>query len=343
MVVVCGLRKFSVLINKLKINRNQLEYVSNIKVVAILMVVFLHSVSPLFYKLGQVSMGRWYVTVFYDSFVRCCVPLFLIISGVTVLNKDYKPKDWFINKILKRLFLPFLFYFLITVFLNQRPLISFFHLSEIGYWFPFFGIILTLYLIYPIIRIWLKNTPIFWIYYIVIIWFISMVLNFWIPTWTLFSTNVIYGYVGFPILGYLISKINTKKFKYIGLLIYIASSLLIFYLTISFSLNKTTYTEKYFTYLSPLVILMSIGLFVFIKNINFIFKNKKIVLVRNFLSSHTYGIYFLHPLIISRFYYLHNIIHPVYSDWIIFFIGIFTTSFIIYFLTKIPILKKIVG
>lgn len=330
-------------IEKFGKSNTKLEYISNVKAIAILMVVFLHSGSPLFYQLGKIGIDKWYITVFYDSFVRCCVPLFLIVSGATVLNKDYGVKDWFVNKIFKRLFLPFLFYFLLVVFVNKRSIFSFFNLVDIGYWFYFFGIILTLYLIYPIIRIWLKYTNIRWIYYFISIWFISIVLSFWYPKFTFFSTNAIYGYVGFPILGYLISKIDTKKFKYWGLLIYLMCGFLIFFSTLSICLKQNIYNEKYFGYLSPLVILMSIGLFLFIKNINFVFKNKIIISMRNFLSDHSYGIYFLHPLVITKFYYLHNIIHPVYSDWIIFVAGVIITSLIIFILNKIPIIKNFIG
>jgi len=322
---------------------NRLDYISNIKAIAILMVIFLHSGSPLFYQLGQISMKRWYVTVIYDSFVRCCVPLFLIISGATILNKDYKIKDWFVDKIFKRLFLPFLFYSLIVIFLNKGSIFSILNLANIGYWFSFFGIILTLYLLYPIIRIWLSNTNVSLIYYFILIWFISMILSFWFPKFTLFSTNFVYGYIGFPVIGYLISNINTKKFKYFGLLAYLTFSILVFCFTISICLKSNIYNEKYFEYLSPFVILMSVGLFLFVKNINFIFKNKMFVLIRNFLSDHSYGIYFLHPLIISRFYYLHVIINPVFSDWIIFILGVVITSSIVYFLNKIPIIKNFVG
>ena len=324
-------------------NNIKLEYISNIKATAILMVVFLHSASPLFYQFGKISMGRWYITVFYDSFVRCCVPLFLMISGATVLNKDYKIIDWFVNKIFKRLFLPFLFYFLIVVLLNKKTIFSIFNLVDIGYWFPFFGIIMSLYLLYPIIRIWLKNTDFYWIYYFLGVWLFSMIISFWFPKFTLFSTNFIYGYLGFPVIGYLISKVDTKKIKNFGLFVYLMSGLLISYLTIRICLRQNNYNERFFLYLSPLVILMSIGLFIFIKNINFVFNNKIIISIRNFLSEHSYGIYFLHPLIVSYFYYLHNKIHPVYSDWIIFIIGISITSLIIFIFSKIPVIKHFVG
>jgi surface polysaccharide O-acyltransferase-like enzyme len=323
--------------------KKKLEYVSNIKAIAILMVVFVHSASPLFYQLGQVDMRRWYITTIYDAFVRCCVPLFLIVNGATVLNKDYETKDWFVNKIFKRLFLPFLFYFLIVILVNKKSIFSIFTLVDIGYWFHFFGIILTLYLLYPIIRIWLKNTNIRWVYYFLALWFVSMMLNFWFPKFTLFSTNFVYGYVGFPIIGYLISNMDTKKFKYWGLLAYIVSGLLIFGLTALLCLKIHSYNEKYFDYLSPLVILMSVGLFVFVKNIKFVFKNKIFVFIRDFLSDHSYGIYFLHPLILTKFYILTNFIHPVFSDWMIFGAGVTITSLIVYILSKIPFIKDFAG
>ena len=335
-LVVFGLKKSSNMFIK------KFEYISNIKAVAILMVIFLHSASPLFYKYDQISNSRWYVTLIYDSFVRCCVPLFLMVNGASVLNKDYKFKDWIKDKLFLRLILPFIFYFFVVCIVNKRNISNFFYLADIGYWFPFFGIILSLYLIYPIIRIWLKSTKIIWIYYLLFIWFVSTILSFSFPKFTLFSTNAIYPYLGYPILGYLISKINTFRYRDFGLVLYIVSSLITLYF-VYITNQSIVYDEKYFGYLSPNVILMSIGLYVFLKNITYVIKSKTLINVRNFLSDHSYGLYFLHPLIITNFYFLHRIIHPIYSDWIIFIIGVVITSSIIFILSKIPVLKNVCG
>lgn len=317
-----------------------LDYISNVKAIAILMVIFLHSVSPLFYLYGTIDIHKWYTTVIYDSFVRSAVPLFLLANGVTVLTKDYAIKDWIINKILKRLILPFLLFYLLVIVVKHRPISSFFILTEIGYWFPFFGTILTLYLLYPIIRVWLKHTQIQWINYFIIIWFVSTLIKFYMPNFTLFSPNFIYGHIGFPIMGYLLSKINTKKYSLIGLLVYLFSTIIIIVLTIFISAQNQAPYENYFNNLSPFVISMSIGLFIFIKNLKININNKYLLYIRNFLSNNSYGIYLLHPLIIERFYFLHDKIDPLLSDWIIFILGIFITSLIFYIFQKTLVLSR---
>lgn len=320
-----------------------MEYISNIKALAILMIVFLHSGSPLFYQLNEIDFKSWGITVLYDSFVRCAVPLFLMVNGVIILSKDYQLKDWLVNKIWKRLTLPFLFYFLIVVLVNKVSLSSIFVMTKIGYWFTFYGIILTLYLLYPIIRIWLKYSKKIWIYYFLIIWFIANIINFFYPQFTFFSPNFIYLFIGFPVLGFLLAQINTEKYKLHALALYFASAFLVFIFTCRSSLNQGLPNEKFFEYLSPLVILMSLAAFVFLKNFNFHLQNKYLVEVRDFLSNHSYGIFFLHPLVISKLYFLHAYIRPVFSDWLIFFFGITITSIILFILSKVPFLKKVIG
>ena len=227
--------------------------------------------------------------------------------------------------------------------INRKPIISLFILSDIGYWFWFFQTIITLYLIYPVIRTWLKHTKITWIIYFLLIWLLSISINYWAPDTTIISTDFIFIYVGYPIIGYLLTKIDLSKYKNFGLLAYILSALLIFTLTILYTNQDNLVQERWFIYLSPLVIINSIGLIIFIKQICLSIKIKYIISMRNFLSNHSYGIFFLHPLIISRFYFLHNTIHPIFSDWIIFGLGIIITSVIIYILSKIPYIKSLAG
>ena len=40
---------------RIKLQNKKIEYISNIKAIAILMVVFLHSVSPLYYQFGNIE------------------------------------------------------------------------------------------------------------------------------------------------------------------------------------------------------------------------------------------------------------------------------------------------
>ncbi len=323
-------------------SKSRIEYIANIKAIAILMVVFLHSASPLFYQHNAISNSSWYITVLYDSFVRCAVPLFLIANGALILNRDYTMKNWILDKIIKRLILPLIFYAGLVMYVNHIPLSSLRNLSSVGYWFPFIGIILTCYLMYPVIRVWLKHTTKNLIYYFLLLWLISMVIRFISPSFDLYSTSFIYGYVGFPVFGYLMTKIDAHKYYRLGLPFYLLSVGLVFTFTLLTNLHGVS-NESYFEYLSPFVISMSLGLYVYLKEVNIVIKNRFVRLIRDFLSDHSLGIYFLHPLILTRLYFLHSAIHPVFSDWLIFTLGIVVTSCLICFMSKIPLLRYVSG
>lgn len=322
--------------------QHRIEYISNAKAIAILAVVFLHSSSPFFYKFGEISNRAWIAIVSYDSFVRFCVPLFLIISGALILKKDYDLKDWLLNNVLKRIVLPFIFYFSLYAFILKRPLLSIFTPVSINYHFTFFTIILSIYLLYPVMRLWLKNSSTKLILYFLAVWGLLTFSTTWFPKFLWISPYMMYGYLGYPVIGYLLTKIDTKKYKWLGIIMYVVASILTALLTVLTSLGSAKPNEFYFEYTRPFVIISTIGLYVFVKNTDFkLTKNLKIV--RDFISDHSYGIYFLHPLIlpIVAVYFKNQRIYI--SNWLTFTAGFTITALIIYFATRIPLLRRIVG
>ncbi len=58
--------------------------ISYLRITACFMVVILHISAPIF----VVSNEKWWAGNTYDSLVRSCVPLFLMIAGATLLSKN---------------------------------------------------------------------------------------------------------------------------------------------------------------------------------------------------------------------------------------------------------------
>lgn len=318
------------------------EYVYNIKAIATIAVVFLHSASPYFYQWGKISNNSWIMATSYDSFVRFAVPVFLMVSGSLLLGKDYDLKEWFRNKVLSRLLLPFLFYFLIHSLYLGIPLSKVFVLESINYQFPFVGIILSLYLLFPIIRKIISASSKGLIIYTLTLILSSSFINFYFPKFSLFNPNLVYGYLCFPLMGYLLNKIDTHKLKWHALFLYLFSSLLTLGITALISFRDGKPTENYFKYLSPNVILMSIGIFIFIKNCNVklpLYANN----IRNFISEHSYGIFFLHPLILPLISTRLKIDKIYIASLVTFLLGMIITTTIIFTLSKIPIIRKLAG
>ena len=122
------------------------------------MVIFLHSYSAICYQIAHIPQSEFLNAVFWGSFVRVCVPLFLIVNGITILGKNYPIATWIFEKTILRLLVPVVFYGLIFMFNKHSIKIEeFLSPGNICYHFHFITIILTLYLIYPLIKAGFKR------------------------------------------------------------------------------------------------------------------------------------------------------------------------------------------
>ncbi len=247
----------------------RIEYISNLRALAILMVVFLHSSSPLFYQYGNIKASYWNITNFYDSSVRAAVPLFLMISGALTLGRDRGFLDFF-KSFMTRLVVPFLFYFLVFSFYNHSSLKYILDPGKAYYHLYFIPIIFSLYLSYPIISVWIKSAKNTEISLVLILWAISSVSTsiFNLDNFKLVNLSFFGGFLGYPILGYLLSNREIFK-KYlrieylviVPIIFYISGLLMTFFLTYQIVKDLNMPNEKFYGYLTPNVLLMAVGIF----------------------------------------------------------------------------------
>ena len=85
------------------------NYISNLRNIATFSVIFVHAAAIYVLNFQNISLESWRIANFLDSFVRFCVPAFLMISGALLLNKE-EDITVFINKRLKRVLIPFIFW-----------------------------------------------------------------------------------------------------------------------------------------------------------------------------------------------------------------------------------------
>ena len=95
--------------------------ISILRIIATFSVIVIHVSGPLVVKYGQISNFDWNIANFYDSISRYSVPMFFMISGALLLNKDYQLKD-FLKKRLGKIALPFLFWSIFYSLFNRYAL-----------------------------------------------------------------------------------------------------------------------------------------------------------------------------------------------------------------------------
>ena len=133
------------------------------RVAACFMVIMVHSTEP-FYLGGEGALiltesdGFW--AAFFDSFVRACVPLFVVASSYLQFPIHYNTGEFFKRRA-TRILIPFLVWTLIYAFIwgepisNIKNLLLNFNYSAGHLWFVY--MIVGLYLLMPILSPWVAK------------------------------------------------------------------------------------------------------------------------------------------------------------------------------------------
>lgn len=289
-----------------------------IRVLATIMVILLHTSAITFieYKSG------WVIGALYDSFTRCAVPLFFLVSGFFLLNSDCGKIKSFILKRFTRILVPFLLTCVVYALYKNWTLIQLIEKSflqgPLDYHLWFVYSIIGIYLIFPIINPIFKGEHSELITYYLCIWFISFIFYQTIQScfslsfnpFTTFNCYYFQGYLGYAVLGGWLGQIFKKShhqeirmnkllslvvskqgsgLNYLSLFMYFLFSLVIFLCTYINTLYIGKPSELFFDYSN---------LFVFLQTITFFFA---FVHVKNgggviCISKYTYWIYLLHIL-----------------------------------------------
>lgn len=216
------------------------------------------------------------------------VPLFLMISGALLLNRDYPSIKEFINKKTLRLIPPYIFWMLIALIvigiLNQIPLNydalvfyinDFFNLGVNWYFWMVIGVFLAI----PIINEFIKNKKIEGAKYFTSIFIISSIIYqiCILFNWTTFLDLTFFiTPIGYVILGYYLAnreyKLSSNALIIIGLLIFLVMFIIRLYQPIPykilylFMINNTIHLDSFLD-ISLIGILESASIFILIKAI----------------------------------------------------------------------------
>lgn len=267
------------------------------------------------YIAANINNPNLYFTIgnFYDSLSRVSVPTFVMLSGAFLLdNPQNKNYIFFYKKTFRNIILPTLIwsiiYFLclsmitisksilINTPLDFLPHIKSFLLGKPYYHMWYMYMIIGIYLITPAL-INLKNefgdnnTIKLGILFLILGFIVNIVIDdlFWMINFII--------YIGYFLLGYIIKKYATKNnIKALkSFIIWFLSSLIIFGLTEIIIRNNFLDNRFFYFYefLSPFVIIGSLGLFTFFTNM------KTINLDLNKIAKHTFNIYIIHAGLVT--------------------------------------------
>ena len=348
------------------IKRKDVYWVDIARVIATFSVIWLHSAAPLLYKYNELSITNWWAGNIYDSMVRMCVPLFFMLSGYLLLDKNENIANFFkkrMSKVIFPLIVWSVFYILWKHYYEESASISLYSFYSLALTPAYFHLwflyaIIGLYLFIPILRVLIQNSSKVLQYYFVVLWFVAVSLIPFLEKVTHIDSridlNMISGFVGYLVVGYLLGNIKSTRTIFI-------TSVITFILSIIFtsvgtyiltSRNDGVFVGYLYSYKSPNIIFMSMSFIILVKYVSENFKFLQTDLLRKIvtlLSSASLGIYFIHTMILyilrkgdlgfNLSAFSSSAIYSVPATAIATFILSFL---VIYLIQRIPIVQKIV-
>lgn len=337
--------------------KKRIFYFDELRALAILFVILCHTTTlykPYYYNFTVMSIPS-----ILNMLGWVGVPLFFMISGALLLNRNYTLKDFFKRRF-SRILLPFIFWMIITLALDYvflgfstKQLLNVF-LGEKRYtWFIW--AMMGIYLILPVINSFIKSYGIKGVEYFLAIWFATIILNT-IGLYPFYQLDLTYfaGFIGFPVLGYYLAnkqfRLSDKTLILLGAILYFAF----------LAMNWYCQGHKIFTtnsaYLSVFVVIASSAIFLLFKAISDYsqkngqsligrihdkFENKPLGKYILSLSVCSYGIYFINSLM---FEFIKSWHINTFKMMPVIFIAVTLLSWIIMaILNRVSFLRKLIG
>lgn len=342
----------------MEISKKRVIYYDILNILACIAVVFLHCNSAVHYFSNT---RLWKESLVIEVLGYFAVPMFIMISGATLLRyrERYTTKQYFIKRA-EKVLIPWVLWSVIVYIVKNKNLniINFaesfiYEKIEAIYWF--FPLIIYLYCLIPVLSILTEKKE-----YRKTMWFIvGFIFIFQVVLKPIFAMlhmtypsilNNMLGqnaYIIYLILGYLLSTTKLNKKQKVGIYILAIIALFTRYLYTYFvsietgALNKDSWGYTAFTALFP-----TIALFIFIKDLDWekiLNKLKISTKIISNLASCSFGVYLMHMLIRSKMVNFLSINISSYFYRLIFPMVLYMTcATIVFFIKKIPIVKKIV-
>lgn len=329
-----------------------------IHVIATTLAISVHATSK---YLGDFTTNTfdWNYANLINSFSRCSVPIFIMLSGAAILGKEQKMSDFYKNDLMALVY-PFLFW---TVMYLGYDLFKLPNLGELStneilkfsvdkilhgasphLWYMY--MIIGVYVAVPFIRLFIKQLSIKQIEFFLLFWLISMILTNpkfygFVPK---FDLTFFSGYAGYLVLGYYIRIKEFKFSAFTALGIFVAMGIFTTLMTYYLSHDENKFDNTFYSYLVPNTPIASGALFLWSKKTFENTPNANIPKWIRTIEQYCFGIFLVHifPLDFVRplvFKYFNTLITIPLTTILTMALGFV----VIYLLRKIPYGNKVSG
>ncbi len=345
----------------------RLPYADAARALAICLVVTLHIAAALVdrgYASGKVN---WWVANLVDSVARIGVPLFVLVSGTLLLNpgKDESLSQFFRKRFTKVLipligwsviYIAWRIYYEGDSFTLQQAILAMVE-NTVAYHFWFLYMILGLYLVVPILRVFTRKASEVDYRYFLVIWMIAVCLppmldqffgitlaNFWV---------IVIGFSGYFVAGYFFSQVSyTKRSIKWSIVLYIFALLVTLVGTYLLLRQRGVYDPYFYEYLSPNVIIMSLSAYWLLRWLPYERIYEKLPWLSRLVMLvcvTSFGVYMVHVLLLSilkggrlGFVMSGASFAPGLGILLTFMVVMPVSIGIVYLMQRIPVLKHLV-
>lgn len=339
-----------------------------LRIVAAMAVVLLHVSAEYELKINTVNSLQWEIANFFNASTRWCVPVFVMISGAFLLQKNISIRLLY-RKYIKHLIVLLLCW---NIFYNiprikEYPssiteFLSFFLTAGDGYHLWFIYMLIGVYISIPLLK---KIVDGGLSKYVLCLWLLTAITLAGINDMTIYynrffqlSRNVfifpfVIKYIGYFVLGhFLYSEVHLSgRIRKMVYLLGILGWGIIIVGTAVLSRRAGELIEYFYSYHNIMVVLVAVSLFVFFRYRDYpplscphIVNNHAFTKFVQELSNLTLGVYFVHVFLLGKIY-----IYIASFDWhvaiaipLIWLLTVLTSFSISFVLNKIPLINVLV-
>lgn len=298
--------------------RGHLLYLDVVRAYAIILVLVGH-VSGGFANLYHIiEPNQWWVLNGMTAMMKGGVALFVMTSGMLLLgSKRQQTLGEFFSKRVRKVIVPFIAWAMIhfawRIFLSGETVTfqqALYELIE-GPVYPhlwFIYMILGMYLITPILKIYVQNADRQNLTYFLGLWFIlngilpltDQFLGFNVGIWHFMAIN----YVGYFVMGYYLRDITLNNYQLNIAMITVAICIL-FNQTVTYFLTVNAegrYVNYFFDYSAFSVMLLTISLFLTLKSLPYDRIFKSLPFLKNpitILGEYSFGVFLVHFILLN--------------------------------------------
>ena len=302
----------------------RLAYADLLRVLASIAVIVLH-ISASQFRQTAIGSTEWTVLCTYDSLMRWCVPMFVMLSGAFLLDpkKSVRLRDIFLKYILRvlvALLVWGVFYALLDyghsgwhfTWAGIKSALGYVLRAQTRYHLWFLYMIIGLYLVTPILRAFVRGASrgtFHWFF--VLTFMVYSVLPTLQALWpdrlalpmawvNKFDIHLVLGYVGYYVAGYYLKNYTLGRLaEFIIYILGILGAVATVWGTTALSVRAGAFNETLFEYRSPNVACMAVAIFVLFRYVLGVSDERSRRQRLGGISKITFGIYLVHMFFIT--------------------------------------------